>query len=106
MEKEEQDVSSRFVRNMGCSAEELLRWLPVSFPGATLKVGRNLSSGWCKAVYPDGVLGLQWRVLEPRQIALLRIPQLEVEFAYTDLSPERRREVQEFFDRTTHRGGG
>ncbi len=51
-------------------------------------------------------LTLRWRVLEPRQIALLRIQQLELEFGYSPASAAAARAWIERFDRHTQRGGG
>ena len=77
-------VPEQFDRTMGCTAAELIRWLPRALPDAQLAV--------------DATLG--------RCIALLRIPQLQVHFAFEGLDDAARYARQKFFDLHTHRGGG
>jgi hypothetical protein len=97
---------TKFERIMGCSAAELLAWLPRALPGAVLELEPGAQSGRCRAAFPDGQLLIEWRVLEPRQIALLRVPQLDVCFTYSGFEDARRQAVQTYFDRATQRGGG
>lgn len=91
---------------MGCSGGELAGWLPRALPEASLAIDTNSDSGLCRAAYTDGELLIEWRSLAPRQIALLRVPQLEVRFSYSGLELERRQAIQKYFDRATQRGGG
>ena len=93
-------------RIMGCSAAELLGWLPRALPGAVLALESDSEAGCCRASFEDGHLLIEWRVLDPRQIAMLRVPRLNVCFTYSGLEDARRRMVQTFFDRATQRGGG
>ena len=51
-------------------------------------------------------LTIRWRVLDPRRIALLKIEQLELEFAYPPHAMELARDWIARFDRHTQRGGG
>jgi|CXWL01.1.fsa_nt_gi hypothetical protein len=97
-------VDIEFERTMGCTAAELLAWLPAALPGAA--VTANTSACRAEAVFADGTLTLAWRTLPPRRIALLAIPCLHVRFSYAGLSPQRRCEVQRRFDLATLRGGG
>lgn len=101
-----QDLSRAFTRTMGCSGAELTAWLPRALPEAKLSVAADAESGSCRAAYADGELLIEWRRLPPRQIALLRVPQLEVRFSYSGLEPARRNSIQTYFDRATQRGGG
>jgi hypothetical protein len=100
------DLSAPFVRIMGCTAGELRDWLEPSLPGAHLTTSAGDGDGQCRAQFADGELQIDWTTLEPRRIALLTIPQLQVRFHYTGLAPERRQEIQSHFDRATQRGGG
>lgn len=101
-----QDLSLPFARTMGCSVGELTSWLPRALPEASLAIESNSDTGLCRASYADGELLIEWRSLAPRQIALLRVPQLEVRFSYSGLEPARRNSIQTYFGRATQRGGG
>ena len=96
----------KFERTMGCTAAELLGWLPRALPGAVLELDSDARDGRCRALFEDGMLLIEWRALEPRQIALLRLPRLSVCFTYSGLGEARRQAVQTYFDRATQRGGG
>jgi len=95
-----------FERIMGCRAAELLNWLPRALPGANLAIESDAEAGRCRATFEDGLLLIEWRALEPAQIALLKIPRLAIRFNYSGLGEARRQEVQGHFDRATQRGGG
>lgn len=97
-------VPENFERIMGCTACELVSWLPRALPTATLTMDANAAS--CTAALPDGALKLSWSALPDARIALLTIPRLSVSFEYSALSPEMRYTVQRCFDLRTHRGGG
>ncbi len=101
-----QDLSQPFRRVMGCNASELAAWLPRALPGASLAIEADAAGGSCRASFSDGELLIEWRCLEPRRIALLRLPQLDVGFCYSGLEPARRAAIQSYFDRATQRGGG
>ncbi|MCM2306726.1 MAG: hypothetical protein NDI91_04560 [Sulfuritalea sp.] len=75
-------------------------------PEASLAIESDAAGGSCRAGFADGELLIEWRTLEPRQIALLRVPQLEVRFVYSGLELARREVIQNHFDRATQRGGG
>lgn len=93
-------------RVMGCTAAELEGWLPRALLGAVLALESDAEAGRYRASFEDGRLTIEWRVLEPRQIAMLRVPQLEVCFSYSGFEDARRQVVQTYFDRATQRGGG
>jgi hypothetical protein len=97
-------VPEQFARTMGCTTVELISWLPRALPEAQLAVDAAL--GCCVASWPEGSLRLQWSPLPDRCIALLRIPQLQVHFAFEGLDDAARYARQKFFDLHTHRGGG
>ena len=91
-----------FDREMGCTEEELLQWLP----GATR--GRPLSAGPRQAsvTIDGGSLMMSWQTLPPRQIALLRMPRLAVSFRFSGISEQTRHDFMRYFDLYTQRGGG
>lgn len=93
-----------FERVMGCTAGELVGWLPRALPNATLQTDttgrRNV------AIWPRGRLELGWQPLPSRRIALLETPQWAVRFSYSGLGNVERYRIQKCFDLQTHRGGG
>lgn len=97
-------VPERFVRVMGCTAPELLSWLPRALPTAARTVAADGAS--CTAQFPTGTLTLRWHDLPKHRIALLVMPQLSVEFSYSGFDADARYAVQKKFDLETHRGGG
>lgn len=99
-------LAQPFERVMGYSLEELMGILPRALPSAELKLATDPGAGRCTAVFEDGQLVIECQVLAPRQIAMLRLPQLKVRFTYSGLSDARRREIQAYFDLATQRGGG
>lgn len=101
-----QDFSKPFTRIMGCTARELQQWLDRSLPGAQLTKSAGEVDGHCCAKFDNGELRIEWHTIEARRIALLTIPQLQVEFNYSGLPIERRRSIQSYFDLATQRGGG
>lgn len=101
-----ENLAQPFERLMGCRAVELANWLSRALPGADLELESQSESGRCRALFEDGLLLIEWQVLEPRKIALLLMPQLKVRFSYSGLGQARRLEVQNFFDLATQRGGG
>ena len=97
-------VPERFARTMACTAQELLGWLPRALPEAQLEQAAD--GRGCTARWPEGSLTLQWQTLPERRIALLRMPQLQVDFAWDGLDAQQRYRRQRFFDLSTQRGGG
>lgn len=97
-------VPPRFVRQMGCTPDDLLRWLPRALPGADLTV--QPAENVCLARWDWGTLTIRWEVRPPRQIALLAIPCIDVTFEYAGASDEQRYQTQRRFDMETQRGGG
>ena len=97
-------VPDTFERVMGCSADELVSWLPRALPGAALHTDARAQH--CAANWGNTTLTLHWQTLPARRIALLEIPQLAVRFAYSGVSEADRYRIQKCFDLQTHRGGG
>lgn len=92
----------RFEREMGCTEDELLRWLPGALDGAVLRFG----PGQVQARFDAGSATLSWRSLPPRRIALLVMPRLAVAFSFEGLDDQARQRVMRRFDLYTQRGGG
>lgn len=97
-------IPPRFVRQMGCTQEELLRWLPQALPGSQLDI--RAQEKRCEARWDWGTLTICWKVCPPRKIALLAIPCMDVVFEYEGATDEQRYQVQRRFDLETQRGGG
>lgn len=91
-----------FEREMGCTAEELLKWLP----GATGGCALALRPGAADVAVGDGALRLRWQPLPPRRIALLSVPRLAVRFEFEAVDEAARLRFMRRFDLYTQRGGG
>ncbi|MCM5679558.1 hypothetical protein M8A51_08435 [Schlegelella sp. S2-27] len=91
-----------FEREMGCTEAEWLRWLPGAVRGAPLQV----ETGRAQVTLGPGRLALQWQVLTPRVMALVRIPRLHVSFCFEGVAPAERDAFMRYFDLHTRRGGG
>ncbi|TBR12575.1 MAG: hypothetical protein EPO43_13420 [Rugosibacter sp.] len=76
-------VPETFERVMGCTAAELLSWLPRALPSATLSI--DTAASVCTAAVSGEALRLDWEHLASTRIALLNIPRLSVRFIYTGL---------------------
>ena len=89
-------------REMGCTLEELERWLP----GATGQAAATpIPGGWRFAV-SGGEVVLETEPRPQRRIALMVLPVLFVRFRFLGLGPEARAVFLERFDAWTRRGGG
>lgn len=93
---------ARFEREMGCTEAELLRWLPGACGAHAARVLDQAAAVSIGA----GRLMLNWRVLAPRQIALIRMPRLAVSFVFEGLDAAERQRFMRHFDLYTQRGGG
>lgn len=97
------DPGARFEREYGCSEREWLSWMPAATHGHAW----NQTGPTAMAVQlGDGQLLIQWRVLAPRVIALLRLPRLQVQFDFLQVDDAQRRAFQLAFDMRMQRGGG
>lgn len=92
----------RFEREMGCTEDEWLRWLPDAIGDHYWKL--QIHSAGVRI--GDGALGLTWRSVEPRVIALMRIPRLLVSFRFAGLDEAQRDAFMKRFDLYMQRGGG
>lgn len=93
---------ARFERDMGCTEQEWLGWLPAAMGDVTWqRAGARLT-----ARLHTGQLQIDWRVDPPRAIALIRIPRLWVLFAFEGVSDDERHRFMKRFDLYMQRGGG
>lgn len=93
---------ARFERDMGCTPEDWLRWLPGAVDAQALQVDGQ------RAIVELGAghLTLQWQVLPPRQIALVRLPRLKVSYVFEGVGDAERQRFMRYFDLYMQRGGG
>lgn len=92
----------RFERDMGTTEAE---WL-AALPRACAENACMLGPGQAEVLIGEGRLRLQWQVLPPRVIALLRMPRLGVAFAFEGVDEAQRQHFMKRFDLTMQRGGG
>lgn len=94
---------AEFEREMGCTAAELVHWLPgAAAPHAV----RQRADGADIALEEGGQLSLRWEALPPRRIALLSVPRLRLRFAFEGVDEAARLRFMRRFDLYTQRGGG
>ena len=89
-------------REMGCTREDLLRWLPEATGHAPARVDGDaivLSVG-------AGEVRITARPCPPRRIALVALPVLAVSFRFEGLDDAAREAFLARFDLYTRRGGG
>lgn len=96
------EYAERFEREMGCTEAEWLRWLPDAIGDHFYK----LQDGTAGVRIGDGALGLKWQVLQPRQIALVRMPRMQVSFRFAGVDEATRNAFMKRFDLYMQRGGG
>ena len=93
---------SAFVREMGCTPQEWLQWLPDAIGPYPWVRGRQEAN----VNFPAGRLHLSWAELPPRRIALLKMPRLQVAFQFEGLDAAERYRFMKRFDLYMQRGGG
>lgn len=96
------DYAAAFDREMGCTEAEWRSWLP----GAVRDQPLALAETQAVVDLPPGRLCLAWQVLPPRQIGLVRLPRLAVQFRFDGVDAEERLRFMRYFDLYMHRGGG
>jgi hypothetical protein len=91
-----------FEREMGCTADELRGWLPGASAGRTItwhEQGADVALG-------DGSVSIRWQTLDPRRIALIVLPRLQVRFLARGVDDAAWQRFMRYFDLYTQRGGG
>jgi len=91
-----------FEREMGCTAAQLRAWLPAACGGRDLVWHDH---GVDVALEP-GCVSIAWRACEPRRIALIVLPRLQVRFEASGVDGRAWQRFMRFFDLSTLRGGG
>ncbi len=87
---------------MACTEAEWLQALPAA-------VGTHacaLQAGAARVTLGSGTLQLHWQVQAPRQIALIRLPRLQVRFDFRAVPEAERHTFMQRFDLYMQRGGG
>jgi hypothetical protein len=89
-------------REMGCTREEFLRWLPGATHHAPIQMRGD------KAVVHSGeaIVEIAFTEAPPRRIALVSMPVLKVSFRFSGAGLSAYREFMAYFDLYTKRGGG
>ena len=98
------DFAETFEREQGCTDAEWHGWLP----GAVRQHALTLLGPGRARVDLDGGghLQLAWETLPPRQIALIRLPRLQVRYRFEDVAADARSQFMQYFDLYMQRGGG
>jgi len=91
-----------FEREMACTEAEWLGWLPAALGSHRW---RREGAAVCVQI-GSGRLSIAWQVGEPRVIALMRLPRLQVRFRFAGLDEAERRVFMKRFDLFMQRGGG
>ena len=94
-----------FKRLMGCSVEDLIRWLPEAL-GPYYEHSMLDIDGLLYRDSPDPLIRLIGKTKPDHQVSLLRIPQLELSIEMSDLAHDDATRMIQRFDLYTRRGGG
>ena len=89
-------------REMGCTREEFLRWLP----GATRHAPMQVHADKALVHAGDTTVEISYTQAPPRRIALISMPVLQVSFRFSGADANAYREFMAYFDLYTKRGGG
>jgi hypothetical protein len=96
-------VAEQFEREHGCSVAEWLGWLPGAVHGHSLALP---APGRACIAIGGGNLALDWQVLPPRSLALVRLPRMQVRYAFDGVGADERERFMKRFDLHMQRGGG
>ena len=89
-------------REMGCTQDEFLRWLP----GASRHAPIVMTGDVHRVLSNQGTVEIMITPLPPRRIASITLPVLEVRFRFVGMDAPARGAFLEYFDHYTRRGGG
>ena len=92
-----------FDREQGVTEPEWRQMLPQALDGYSW---RHTGPGAAEITIDAGRLQLGWTVLPPRQIALIRMPRLAVQYRFEGVSDAARQAFMKRFDLYIQRGGG
>jgi hypothetical protein len=93
----------RFARDYGCTESDWLGWIPAAVHG---HAWQHDGAAALKVNIGGGHVRMAWHMLEPRRIALVRLPRLMVQFAFEGVAAAERDAFMRHFDLRTQRGGG
>jgi hypothetical protein len=96
------EVPEAFEREQGSTEAE---WLAV-LPGAVRAHALQLHAGQASVAIGEGRLLLNWQVMPPRRIALIRMPRLSVRYRFEGVDATTRAAFMRYFDLFIQRGGG
>ncbi len=95
----------QFERLMGCTTEDLLRWLPDAlgdyYGDCSVEIDGKI---WLQSAHAK--VRMTGFTRDDRQISLLRIPQLDLQLCFFNLTIDQVQVILERFDLYTRRGGG
>lgn len=89
-------------REMGCTREEFVRWLP----GATRHAPMQMNADRAVVHAGEATVEISFTQAPPRKIALVSMPVLKVSFRFSGAGASAYREFMAYFDLYTKRGGG
>lgn len=89
-------------REMGCTREEFMRWLP----GATRQAPLRMSAEKAVLSVGNATVEIAFTQAPPRRIALLSMPVLNVSIRFSGAEAGAYREFIDYFDLYMKRGGG
>ena len=89
-------------REMGCTREEFIRWLP----GATRYAPMQMHADRAVVHVGKMTVEISYTQAPPRRIALVSMPVLKVSFRFSGARASAYREFMPYFDLYTSRGGG
>jgi hypothetical protein len=89
-------------REMGCTREEFVRWLP----GATHHAPMQINAGGAVVHAGEVTIEISFTQAPPRRIGLMSMPVLKVSFRFSGAGASAYREFMAHFDLYTKRGGG
>ena len=91
-----------FEREMGCTEAELKAWLPAACGERRLAWREHGAD----MALDGGRVSISWQVREPRRLALIVLPRLQVRFEASGIDPVAWQVFMRYFDLSTQRGGG
>lgn len=99
------EIPPAFEREHGCTEGDWLRELPEAVGRHVLELA---GPGRAEVLLEGGgSLSLRWEVLPERQIALIRLPRMQVGYAFSEgVTAEARAQFMRLFDLRMRRGGG
>lgn len=98
----QRDYAADFVREMGCTEQDWLRWLPAALGVHSWRI----TGAHCAVQIHQGSLMLSWTTLEPLRMGWVHMPRLQVQFVFSELDEQQRLQFMRRFDLYMQRGGG